>query len=224
MTLTAHSRRASLTGATLAVAAVLAAGCSSSSSSSSSSSATAGASATATTPASGATAASGITAAASGAAASPSAPAGAAGAAACTTTDLKASTGNGGGGAAGSFYSFIDFTNTSKAPCTLYGYPGVSLTAASGAQIGAAATRNTATAPTLVTLAPGATANAELRMTDPTVYPTGKCQPATSAYLKIYPPNQTQPVQISFKGSTCASSSVKMLAIGVVTPGSLPAS
>lgn len=215
MTLTAHSRRASLTGATLAVAAVLAAGCSSSTSSSS---ATAGASATATTPASG------TTAAASGAAASPSAPAGAAGAAACTTTDLKVSTGNGGGGAAGSFYSFIDFTNTSNASCTLYGYPGVSLTAAAGTQIGAAATRNTTTAPTLVTLAPGATANAELRMTDPTVYPTGKCQPATSAYLKIYPPNQTQPAQISFKGSTCASSSVKMLSIGVVTRGVLPPS
>jgi hypothetical protein len=224
MALTARSRRASLTGASLAVAAVLAAGCSSSSSGSpaSSSSATTGASATTPTP--GTTPTAGSTPTASGTAASPSASASAVGAAACTTAELKTSTGNGGGGAAGSFYSFIDFTNTSSAPCTLYGYPGVSLTTASGAQIGAAATRNAATAPTLVTLAPGATANAELRMTDPTVYPTGKCQPATSAYLKIYPPNQTQPVQISFKGGTCASSSVKMLAIGVVTPGSLPSS
>jgi hypothetical protein len=61
-------------------------------------------------------------------------------------------------------------------------------------------------------------------MTDPSVYPTGKCQPVTSAYLKIYPPNQTQSVEISFKGTTCASSSVKMLSIGVVTPGVLPGS
>jgi hypothetical protein len=30
-------------------------------------------------------------------------------------------------------------------------------------------------------------------------------------YLKIYPPNQTQPVQISFKGSACASSWIKIL-------------
>ncbi len=213
MTLTARSRRASLTGATLAVAAVLAAGCSSSSSGSSSSgsSATAGASATAS--------ASGTAAAAAGATPSPSGSAGAASAAACATTDLKITTGSAGGGTAGSYYSFIDFANTSNTPCTLYGYPGVSLTATSGTQIGAAATRSTTTAAKLVTLAPGATANAELRMTDPSVYSTGKCQPATSAYLKIYPPNQTQPVQLSFKGTTCANSSVKMLSIGVVTPG-----
>jgi hypothetical protein len=206
MTLTARSRRASLTGATLAVAAVLTAGCSpsnssSSSSSSSGSSVSAGASASA--------AVSGSVAATSGAAA----------AAACATTALKTSTGDAGGGAAGSFYSVIDFTNTSNASCTLYGYPGVSLTTAAGTQIGAAATRDAASAPRLVTLAPGATANAELRMTDPSVYSVGKCQPTTSAFLKIYPPNQTQPVQISFKGATCASSSIKMLSIGVVTAG-----
>ena len=214
MTLTARSRRASLTGATLAVAAVLTAGCSpSNSNSSSSSSVSAGASA------SGSVAGTSGAAATSGAA-SGSGSAGAAAAAACATTALKTSTGSGGGGAAGSFYSVIDFTNTSNASCTLYGYPGASLTSASGAQIGAAATRNTASAPRLVTLAPGATANAELRLTDSSVYSTGRCQPATSAYLKIYPPNQTQPVQISFKGSTCASSSIKMLQIGVVTAGS----
>ena len=183
MTLTARSRRASLTGATLAVAAVLTAGCSPSSSSSGSS-VSAGASASA---------------AASG--------------------SVAATTGGAGGGAAGSFYSVIGFTNTSNAACTLYGYPGVSLTTASGAQIGAAATRDATAAPRLVTLAPGATANAELRMTDPTVYSAGKCQPTTSAFLKIYPPNQTQPVQISFRGPTCASIAIKMLSIGVVTAG-----
>jgi hypothetical protein len=144
--------------------------------------------------------------------------------AACTTTDLKGSTANGGGGTPGANYSFIDFTNTSGTSCTLYGYPGVSLTAGSGAQIGAAATRSTTTAAKLVTLAPGATANAELRTTDPTVYPTGQCQPTTSAYLKVYPPDQTQPVQIPSTGTTCANSAIKMLAIGVVSPGTLPAS
>jgi hypothetical protein len=215
MTLRAHLCRASLAGATLVVAAVFTAGCSPSSSSSSP--AAAGASASASAGATGAHSAPSASApAASGT--------GASAVAACTTTDLKVSTGNGGGGAAGSYYSFIDFTNTSTTSCTLYGYPGVSLTAASGAQIGAAATRSTTTAAKLVTLAPGATANAELRMTDPTVYSTGQCQPATSAYLKIYPPNQTQPVQISSKGTTCANSSIKMLSIGVVTPGTLPAS
>jgi hypothetical protein len=219
MTLRAHLRRTSLTGATLVVVAVFTAGCNSSSSSSS---AAAGASASGS--------ASGSAAGATGApsAASASAPAaagtGASSVAACTTPDLKGSTGSGGGGTPGSYYSFIDLTNTSATSCTLYGYPGVSLTSASGAQIGAAATRSTTPAAQLVTLAPGATANAELRMTDPTVYPTSQCQQTTPAYLKIYPPDQTQPVQVPFTGTTCANSSIKMLAISVVTPGTQPAS
>ena len=206
--------RASLTGAALVAAAVFIAGCNSSSSSSSA--------------AAGASAAASASAPANGATSAPSAPAaagaGAPAVAACTTTDLKVSTGNGGGGAAGSFYSFIDFTNTSAAACTLYGYPGVSLTASSGGQLGAAATRSTTTAAKPVTLAPGATANASLRTTDPTVYPAGRCQPATPAYLKVYPPNQTQAAQISYTGTTCANTAIKMLSIGVVTPGTLPAS
>jgi Protein of unknown function (DUF4232) len=219
MTLRAHLRRTSLTGATLVVVAVFTAGCNSSSSSSS---AAVGASASGS--------ASGSAAGATGAPSAPaaSAPAaagtGASSVAACTTPDLKGSTGSGGGGTPGSYYSFIDLTNTSATSCTLYGYPGVSLTSASGAQIGAAATRSTTPAAQLVTLAPGATANAELRMTDPTVYPTSQCQQTTPAYLKIYPPDQTQPVQVPFTGTTCANSSIKMLAISVVTPGTQPAS
>ncbi len=143
----------------------------------------------------------------------------------CTTSVLKVSTGNGGGGSAGTFYSFIDFTNTGSSPCALEGYPGVSLTDASGVQIGAAATRSTeAGSAKLVTLAPGATANAELAMTDYTVYPTSQCQPVTSAYLKVYPPNNTAAAQIPFKGTTCANASIKMLAIGVSIPGTVPAS
>jgi hypothetical protein len=224
MTPTANLRRASLTGATLAVAAVLATGCNSSSSSSSAAAgATTPAATGASTPAS---AASSSAAATSGAQASPSpsGAAGQAGVAACTAASLKIATkASAGGGTAGSVYSFIDFTNTSSASCTLYGYPGVSLTAASGAQIGAAATRDATTAAAAITLPPGATANALLRMTDPTVYSTAKCQPATSAYLKVYPPSQTQSVKVSFKGGTCASSSVKMLSIRVITPGASPA-
>jgi Domain of unknown function (DUF4232) len=220
MTPTANLRRASLTGATLAVAAVLATGCNSSSSGSASVGVSVSAAASSVSAAvSGAAAAAGGTAAVA-AGGQASAAAGQPGVAACTAADLKiAPNGSAGGGAAGSFYSFIDFTNTSSASCTLYGYPGVSLTTASGAQIGPAATRDATTAAATITLAPGATANAVLRMTDPTVYSTGKCQPTTSAYLKVYPPNQTAPVKVSFKENTCASSSVKMLSVRVVTAG-----
>ena len=113
----------------------------------------------------------------------------------------------------------IDFTNTSSASCTLYGYPGVSLRGTQYVQIGAAATRNAAPAPSLVTLPPGATANAVVRMTDPAVYSTAECGPVTSAYLQVYPPNQTQPVELPFEGQTCSQASVKILAVNAVANG-----
>ena len=88
---------------------VLAAGCSSSSSS--------GTPPAATTTV---TVTSSAAATATSASASPSA------AAACATTALKI-TQSAPNGAAGHFYLTLVFTNTSSAPCTLYGYPGVSL-------------------------------------------------------------------------------------------------
>jgi len=142
----------------------------------------------------------------------------------CTTSVLKVTTGSGGGGTAGSYYSYIDFTNTGSIPCRIDGYPGVSLTSSSGTQIGAAATRDPSSAAKEVTLAPGATANAQLKMTDYSVYPASQCHPANAAYLKIYPPNNTASARIAFPGTTCSNSAIKMLQIGTVTPGTLPAS
>jgi hypothetical protein len=235
MNVTTRASKVSLTGAALAVAGVLVAGCGSAASGSSASGASAPGVASSSAAATGAgtgtstgAATSGpTTPAATSSAAAPATPLATAtagsggGSSACATDDLKASIGDGGGGAAGSFYSVIDFTNTSNATCTLYGYPGVSLRNAQDALIGAPATRGVApeSAPALITLAPGATAHATLRLTDYTVYPTSKCQPANAAYLLVYPPNQTQSVKLAFKTGTCSNSSVKMLAVSVVASG-----
>jgi hypothetical protein len=230
MTRIAHARRTLLTGAALAVAGVLVVGCGSQGSSSQASgplasgspSATGGttapaaANAPATPMATSGTVAAGSPAAASG---SSTGSGGTNATPECTTSDLKTSVGNGGGGTAGAYYSVIDFTNSSGASCTLYGYPGVSLRGAQLALIGAPATRNATPVPSLVTLAPGATANAVLRMTDPGVYATAECGPVTSAYLQVYPPNQTQPAELPFSGSTCSRASVKILAVSTVTLG-----
>jgi len=155
------------------------------------------------------------------ASASASAPASApASSTACPTKYLSAKAGLS-QGTAGSIYQVIDFTNISNAPCTLYGYPGVSL--ASGTpvnQVGAAATRSTATAAALVTLGPGQTANALLRIVEAGNYAPGTCTPTTTTYIQIYPPNQTTPIYLSYKSTGCASSSVKLLSVSVVTPGS----
>jgi len=123
-------------------------------------------------------------------------------------------------GAAGSVYQVIDFTNTGTAACTLYGYPGVSL--ASGTplgQVGAAATRSTTASPTVVTLSPGKTANALLRVTQALNYPSATCSPKATTDLRVYPPGQTKALDVAYPSTGCASASVKLLTIGVVQAG-----
>ncbi len=180
-----------------------------------------------TTPASSATsAAPSSTPAASSAAASPSpaastaaaAPAAAAGASPCPTRYLGAKIGVS-QGTAGSIYTVIDFTNIGNVTCTLYGYPGVSLAGGKPVtQIGLAATRSTATPKKLVTLKPGAVANALLQIVNAGNYPPSTCGPTTATYLQIYPPNQTTPIYLGYKSQAC-SKSVHLLTVSVVMPG-----
>ena len=202
-----------LTGAFF-VGVVLVAGCSSGGSSSAPASlAPASSSAAASSPA--AAPASSLSSPASSAGSTPAAP----GTAACATRDLRASAGIA-QGAAGSVYQVIDFTNISGAACTLFGYPGVAL--AGGApvtQIGAAATRSTASPVKLVTLAAGGTANALLRITQAANYPASRCNPVTSSYLQIYPPNQTTPIFLAYKSTGCSLTAVNLLSIGAVQAG-----
>jgi hypothetical protein len=142
-----------------------------------------------------------------------------AGPAACATTALRPSLGPG-GGAAGSTYYPIRFTNISGSACSLYGYPGVSLvTAAGGSQIGAAATENPAFPRTLVTLAAGATAHAELQVVNAQNYPASGCHPVAAHELSVYPPGQTSALFIGFGATACASPSVRILSVETVQPG-----
>lgn len=142
---------------------------------------------------------------------------GGSGTAGCTTSNLKAALGQG-QGAAGSTYVEIDFTNTGGTPCTLYGYPGVSL-ANSGGPIGAPATRDRTRPPSLVRLARGAEAHALLRVVDAQNYPAGTCSPESSSFLLIYPPDQTAAIDVPDKSTGCKNKSVKVLSIRPVAPG-----
>jgi hypothetical protein len=113
----------------------------------------------------------------------------------------------------------IDFTNTSSTSCTLYGYPGVSLDN-SGGPIGAAATRDSSHGgPTRVTLAPGARANAIVRVSEAGNYPSGTCSPDSASFLMVYPPNQTVALDVPYKSTGCKNASVKLLTITVVASG-----
>jgi Protein of unknown function (DUF4232) len=139
---------------------------------------------------------------------------------ACASMDLGAHVGLA-QGTAGSIYQVIYFTNLSNTPCTLYGYPGVSLAAGSSQvnQVGAAAARSTATAATVVTLDAGQSANATLRIVEAGNYPTGTCQPTPTTFLQIFPPGQTTPIYLAYKSTGCASSAVNLLSVSVMTAG-----
>jgi hypothetical protein len=237
MTFTAQAAfRTSLTGSALVVAAILATGCSSSSSGSApaSGSGTSGTSATSGTSSSapssssatssaGTSGSSGTGSSGSGSTSTPGSTStaqasGGGGASACGTADLSASVGSS-EGAAGTVYDTIVFTNIGGKSCTLYGYPGVSLADSSASQIGAAARRSSTQSASLVTLASGSKANFVLGVAEAGNYPSGTCQPKSSAYLKIFPPNQTQSLEIPFKTTGCAASSVKLLSVTVVSSG-----
>ena len=142
---------------------------------------------------------------------------------ACATSGLKLSLGIS-QGYAGGVYVAIVFTNTSGATCTLYGYPGVSLVSAPPyTQLGLAAQRSSTTPVKLITLAPGATANALLQIVDALNFPTASCAPAKASYLRVYPPNQTAPVYLANSSEACAQP-VQTLFISAVQAGSGSAS
>jgi hypothetical protein len=144
-----------------------------------------------------------------------------AGVAACATSALHVAVPSGSGNAAaGSSYYPIQFSNTSSSPCTLYGYPGVSFVGAvGGSQIGAAATRNSALAARLISLSPGQTVHATLQVVDAMNYPSGGCGLVTAHWLKIYPPNQTAPLYVSFTAQTCSKPKT-VLSVQTVQTGS----
>jgi hypothetical protein len=81
-------------------------------------------------------------------------------------------------------FALVTLTNKSSKPCTLFGYPGVSLRRA-GALLGAPAERDTTKKPAIVTLRPGE--QAESLVTD-----FSACQAPLSDTMRVYPPNLTQ--------------------------------
>src|SRR5215471_507773 len=123
-------------------------------------------------------------------------------------------------GTAGSVYTTIVFTNVSNATCTLYGYPGVSLTTGKPVTvIGKTAKENPATPRRLVTLQPQTSASALLRIVDAQNYPASRCDPKNSTYLQVYPPNQTAAVRIRHQTLVCAKP-IGLLTVDVVKRGS----
>jgi Domain of unknown function (DUF4232) len=126
------------------------------------------------------------------------------------------------GGAAGSVYYPVNFTNTSGAPCGLYGYPGMSFVTAdgnAGQQIGAAAQRNTAFGNLPVRLPADGVAHAWLQIAQAANYPASACQPMTAHWLRVFPPGDTAASYVGVSFSACASASAPLLTVTPVRSG-----
>lgn len=138
----------------------------------------------------------------------------------CQTAELTVTVDDGqGGGAAGSTYLPIDFANSSGSTCSLYGFPGVSFTTSDGAQIGAAAARNTGFGNVLVTLRPGESAHVWLQVADARNYPAGACQPTTASVLRVYPPGEVSARDVHQSFAACRSASSPVLTVTSMRSG-----
>jgi hypothetical protein len=106
-------------------------------------------------------------------------------------------------GTAGTTYFNLDYTNTGRTTCSLYGFPGVTATTLGGAQIGKAATRDNGTPYKVINIAPGATAHSNLGYHDIVIEPS--CKERTPAFLKVYAPNDTVAKHAFFSLTVCAT-------------------
>jgi hypothetical protein len=110
-------------------------------------------------------------------------------------------------------YYPLEFSNVGHSACTLNGFPGVSAVGSGGGQLGPAASRNGQHHGT-VTLAPGATAHAILRVEDAGAV---CAHPVTADALKVFPPGATGSQSIPFSFAACAHRGV--LIVGPVRAG-----
>ncbi|MFG1789908.1 DUF4232 domain-containing protein [Nocardia sp. NPDC049149] len=136
--------------------------------------------------------------------------------AACTAADLDIALGRQ-GGAAGSIYVPVVFTNTGKTPCTLAGYPDISLAAGTPpTPLGPAADHKTdSTAPASVTLAPTEAAHATLRYAQAGNF---DCERTPAQYLLVSPP--AQPARpLPFSVDACTKPAHQLLHVDPIKPG-----
>ena len=122
-------------------------------------------------------------------------------------------------GTAGAVELAIVFKNLNNVPCTLYGFPGVSLaTGTPVTDVGQPSSENTTTARELITLAPGGFANATLQIEDAGNFPASSCIPVATNWMEVIPPNQTVPLNIPYNTTACKGSTM-LLTVTAVRPG-----
>jgi len=101
---------------------------------------------------------------------------------------------------AGSIFTTLVLRNVGGVPCTLRGYPGISLVDRRGRQLGRAATRFPAARPWIV-LRPGGTASTVIHTLNPGVGTTN-CLPPSAA-IRVYPPDSFSSFLVPARLSEC---------------------
>ncbi|WP_007511810.1 MULTISPECIES: DUF4232 domain-containing protein [Pseudofrankia] len=122
-------------------------------------------------------------------------------------------------GAAGQVYGKLVLTNASPAACKLSGFPGVRFADAGGAEFGAPADHDdSGPMPGPVLLAPGGTATAVLRITQPGIQEGCLSSDVTreASALEVTPPGGAGTVSVGLAGgvTACVSTDVRQLLIG----------
>jgi hypothetical protein len=122
----------------------------------------------------------------------------------CDTPALRGSLGPG-DGAAGSINQPLVLTNVGSRTCELRGFPGVSYVAgADGHQVGPAAAMSGPRGGQ-VTLAPGKSATALLKLVNVGNYDAAVCKPVPVLGLRVYPPGATRSLYVERAGTGCSA-------------------
>jgi hypothetical protein len=121
-----------------------------------------------------------------------------------------------GGGTAGSIYYRFQFTNFSGRRCALRGYPKVFAANLAGHRFGSAASKEEAAAPHTVSLAPGDSASALIRVVEAGNFSPADCQPVMAAGFRVSPPGQSASKFVPFPFEACAKPGHSNLSVQAV--------
>jgi hypothetical protein len=108
----------------------------------------------------------------------------------------------------------LDFTNVSRLPCTMTGYPQVAADR-NGVLVGGAAAQDTTVVAHRLLLAPGQTVHAALDATVPTL----RCHPVRVSGLRVTPPGQSSARYLRRPLTTCTARGQIYLHVRAVQAG-----
>jgi hypothetical protein len=134
----------------------------------------------------------------------------------CQTSGLVVWLNTNANGAAGSLFYTLNFTNLSGRRCTLRGYPGVSAVSRRGRRLGRAANRNNFHKVKTISIGDGGTASTMVQIYHAADFPASRCQPATAAGLRVFPPNQSASKTVPFPFPACSTTRLSILTVMAV--------